>query len=245
MVGYNVMRIVVAFCLLICVGCKTSSSAQVDQAISEIGNLFGNGGKLTTNEVAGGLKEALIQGISTASDDASALDGYLKNNLIRIAFPPEAAKVESRLRQIGLGNEVDKFIVALNRGAERAAKEAKPIFIDAIRQLTIEDAWDILNGGEQSATMYLKNNTSASLEEKFQPIISQALEEVNATRYYGDLVKSYNKIPFVNKVNPDLDKYATDQAIDGLFVLIGQEEVKIRKNPAARTTELMQKVFGN
>ena len=93
--------------------------------------------------------------------------------------------------------------------------------------------------------MYLKNNTSASLEEKFQPIISQALEEVNATRYYGDLVKSYNKIPFVNKVNPDLDKYATDQAIDGLFVLIGQEEVKIRKNPAARTTELMQKVFGN
>jgi hypothetical protein len=236
---------VVMLSLLVIVGCKTSSTAQVDKAVNELGNLLNTGGKLSTDEVAEGLKEALIQGISSASNEASVVDGYLKNNLIRIAFPPDAAKVESRLRQLGLGPEVDKFIVSLNRGAERAAKEAKPIFIDAIRNLTLEDAWGILKGGENSATEYLKKTTSGSLTEKFQPIISDALEEVSATKYYDDLVTSYNKIPFVNKVNPDLDQYATEQAIDGLFVLIAEEEEEIRRDPAARTTRIMQKVFGS
>ncbi|GJM30071.1 MAG: hypothetical protein DHS20C17_27060 [Cyclobacteriaceae bacterium] len=226
-------------------GCKTSSTAQVDKAIKDFGSLLGGNDELTTDDVAKGLKEALMQGIGSASDQASMVDGYLKNNLIRIAFPPDAEKVESRLRQIGLGPEVDKFITSLNRGAEKAAKEAKPIFLEAIRNLTLEDAWGILKGDENSATDYLKRTTSSSLTEKFQPIISDALEEVNATKYYDDLVTSYNKIPFVSKVNPDLDQYATEQAIDGLFVLIAEEEAEIRRNPAARTTRLMQKVFGN
>jgi hypothetical protein len=199
--------------------------------------------QLTTDQVIQGLKQALSQGIINGSAQASAVDGYLKNGLISIAFPPDAKKVESRLRQIGLGAEVDKFIVSLNRGAERAAKEAKPIFLEAIKSMTIEDAWGILRGSEHSATEYLERTTSAQLRGKFQPIIKGALNEVNATKYYEDLVTSYNKIPLVNKVNPELDQYATEQAIKGLFLLIAQEEEKIREDPAARTTDLLRRVF--
>jgi hypothetical protein len=221
------------------------SSAQIGNLIDDFSKRFSGKEELTTNQVIEGLKEALIQGISNGSDQASAIDGYLKNSLIKIAFPPDARKVESRLRQIGLGPEVDKFIVSLNRGAERAAKEAKPIFVEAIRSMSIEDAWGILNGGEHSATQYLKESSYQSLNEKFQPIITDALEEVSATKYYDDLVHSYNKIPFVKKANPDLDQYATEQAIEGLFLLIAEEEAKIRKDPGARATELLNKVFGH
>ena len=230
--------------IVLVAGCKATSQAQVNKVLSDFGKIVNGGGELTTDEVIDGLKEALIQGITNGSDQASAVDGYLSNNLIRIVFPPDAAKVESRLRQIGLGPEVDKFIVSLNRGAERAAKEAKPIFLEAIKNMTIEDAWGILRGGEHSATEYLENSTGVSLREKFQPVIKVALDEVSATKYYEDLVNSYNKIPFVKKVNPELDQYATEQAIQGLFLLIAEEEVKIRKDPAARTTQLLQKVFG-
>ena len=232
--------------VLFAVSCKTSSQAQVDRVLRDFGKvLYGGEDQLTTDQVIAGLKEALSQGISNGSDQASAVDGYLKNQFIRIVFPPDAAKVESRLRQIGLGAEVDKFIVSMNRGAERAAKEAKPIFLQAIKSMTIEDAWGILKGEEDSATKYLQRTTSASLEKKFQPIIAQSLNEVNATRYYTDLVNTYNKIPLVEKVNPDLDQYVTSKAIDGLFVLVAEEEAKIRRDPAARTTALLKKVFGN
>ena len=222
-----------------------NSSAQIGNLIDDFSKRFFGKEELTTNQVIEGLKEALIQGIGNGSDQASEIDGYLKNSLIKIAFPPDARKVESRLRQIGLGPEVDKFIVSLNRGAERAAKEAKPIFVEAIRNMSIEDAWGILNGGEHSATQYLKESSYQSLNEKFQPIITDALEEVSATKYYDDLVHSYNRIPFVKKANPDLDQYATEQAIEGLFLLIAEEEAKIRKNPGARGTELLNKVFGH
>ena len=221
-----------------------SSGAQIGDLINDLSKRLSGNGELTTNQVIAGLKEALIQGISKGSDQASEVDGYLKNSLIKIAFPPDARKVESRLRQIGLGPEVDKFIVSLNRGAERAAKEAKPIFIDAIKNMSVEDAWGILKGGEHSATQYLKQSSYQSLSESFQPIISNALEEVSATKYYDDLVHSYNKIPFVKKMNPDLDQYGTEQAIEGLFLLIAEEEAKIRKDPVARTSELLNKVFG-
>ena len=247
MITQNVLLkpIVGLLIVVLVAGCKATSEAQVNKVLSDFGKIINGGDELTTGEVTDGLKEALIQGITNGSDQASAVDGYLGNNLIRIVFPPDAAKVESRLRQIGLGPEVDKFIVSLNRGAERAAKEAKPIFLEAIKNMTIEDAWGILRGGENSATEYLENTTGASLKAKFQPVIKDALDEVSATRYYKDLVHSYNKIPLVKKVNPELDQYATEQAIQGLFRLIAEEEVKIRKDPAARTTQLLQKVFGS
>ena len=148
------------------------------------------------------------------------------------------------VRQIGLGGEVDKFILTLNRGAEDAAREAKPIFIDAIKSMTIQDAWSILRGEDDAATQYLRRTTGERLAEKFKPVIKASLDKVNATRYYSDIVTTYNRIPLVEKVNPDLDDYATNKAIDGLFVMIAKEEKRIREDPVARTTELLKKVFG-
>lgn len=221
------------------------TAAQINQTIGEVNKTLGDSSApLTTAEVAQGLKEALIKGISKGSDLVSQMDGYFKNPEIKIPFPPEVKKVEDRLRQIGLGNEVDKFVLTLNRGAEDAAREAKPIFIEAIRSMTIEDAWAILRGEEDAATQYLKRTTSGLLKEKFKPVIQNSLNKVNATKYYGDIVTRYNQIPLVQKVNPDLDDYATDKAIEGLFLMIAKEEKNIRENPVARTTELLKKVFG-
>lgn len=219
------------------------TTAQINQAIGDVQKGLGQE-SLTSAEVADGLKEALIKGISSGSDIVSQLDGYFKNPEIKIPFPPEVKKVEDRLRQIGLGGEVDKFVMTLNRGAEDAAKEAKPIFISAIRSMTIQDAWGILRGEDDAATQYLRRTTGEQLAEKFKPVIQQSLNKVNATRYYGDIVNTYNKIPLVEKVNPDLDDYATGKAIDGLFVMIAKEEKRIREDPVARTTEILRKVFG-
>jgi hypothetical protein len=222
------------------------TSAQINQTLGDVNKTLGSSGSkpVTTAEVAEGLEEALIKGISNGADLASQLDGYFKNPEIKIPFPPEVKKVEDKLRQIGLGGEVDKFVMTLNRGAEDAAKEAKPIFITAIRSMTIQDAWSILRGEEDAATQYLKRTTSAQLKEKFKPVIQTSLNKVNATKYYGDIVNRYNQIPLVQKVNPDLDDYATDKAIEGLFIMIAKEEKNIRQNPVARTTELLKRVFG-
>ncbi|MCZ8216884.1 MAG: DUF4197 domain-containing protein, partial [Cyclobacteriaceae bacterium] len=142
-----------------------------------------------------------------------------------------------------LGNDVDRFIMTLNRGAEEAAKEAKPIFMEAIKQMTIEDAWGILKGEDNAATNYLQRTTSTQLKAKFKPVIQTALDKVGAARYYTDLVNTYNKIPFIEKVNPDLNEYATDLAMKGLFMQIAKEEKNIRQDPVARTTDLLKRVF--
>lgn len=201
------------------------------------------GGKLSTEEVASGLKEALTKGVSKGSDEVSKQDGFFKNAAIKIPFPPEIQQVESTLRKMGMDEQVDKFVLSLNRAAEDAAKEAKPIFVSAIKQMTIEDAWSILKGEEDAATQYLNKTTSAQLKEKFKPVIKASLDKVNATKYYKDLITAYNKVPMVKKVSPDLDVYATDKATDGLFVMIAKEEKNIRENPGARTSELLKKVF--
>jgi hypothetical protein len=151
--------------------------------------------------------------------------------------------VETTLRNMGFGAKVDEFILTLNRGAEKAAKESKDIFIETIRAMTIQDALGILKGEDDAATQYLMRTTSQTLFRKFQPIIKRALDEVNATRYYADLVNTYNKVPLVRKANPDLDEYATNKAIEGLFYLIAIEEGKIRKDPLARTSDILKKVF--
>lgn len=235
------MKKIIVFSTLILGAC---TSAQISQTLSTVNQTINGEQPLTADQVGEGLKEALIKGISNGSDVASQLDGYFKNPEIKIPFPPEVKKVEDKLRQLGLGNKVDEFVMTLNRGAEDAAKEAKPIFISAIRQMTIEDAWGILKGEENAATNYLKRTTSAQLKEKFSPVIQSSLDKVSATKYYGDVTNTYNKIPFVEKVNPDLNSYATDKAIEGLFMMIAKEEKNIRQNPVARTTELLKKVFG-
>lgn len=221
------------------------TSAQINQALNDANKMMNGEKPLTTAEVAEGLKEALVNGISKGSDQVSQLDGYFKNPEIKIPFPPDVKKVEDRLRQLGLGGEVDKFVMTLNRGAEDAAKEAKPIFIAAIKQMTIEDAWGILKGDPDAATQYLKRTTSPLLKEKFRPVIQNSLDKVNATKYYGEIITRYNSIPLVQKVNPDLNEYATDLAMQGLFTMIAKEEKNIRENPVARTTELLKRVFGS
>lgn len=228
---------ILVLCLTAC------TTAQINQTIGEVNKAVGGEKPLTTAEVGEGLKEALVNGISKGSDLVSQLDGYFKNPEIKIPFPPDVKRVEDKLRQVGLGDQVDKFVMTLNRGAEDAAKEAKPIFITAIKSMTIQDAWAILRGEENAATEYLKRTTSAQLTAKFKPVIQNSLSKVNATKYYGDLVGTYNKIPFTEKVNPSLDDYATGKAVDGLFVMIAKEEKSIRKDPVARTTELLKKVF--
>ncbi len=206
--------------------------------------LQGGSATPTAAEVADGLREALVKGTSNSSDMLTQVDGYFKNPSIKIPFPPDVKKVEDRLRQVGLGDQVDKFVLTLNRGAEDAAKEAKPIFINAIKQMTIDDAWAILKGQPDAATQFLKRTTSPQLKDKFKPVIQNSLDKVSATKYYGDLITTYNKIPLVEKVNPDLNEYATGKAMDGLFFMIAAEEKKIRDNPLERTTELLKKVFG-
>jgi hypothetical protein len=234
-------RIIFIGVLLIAISC---TSSQINQTMSEVNKAIGSEKPLTTEEVAAGLKEALINGTTNGSNQASALDGYFKNPQIKIPLPPDIQKVETKLRNIGLGKEVDKFILTLNRGAEDAAKEAKPIFINAIKQMTVQDAWGILKGEDNAATEYLKRTTSSQLREKFKPVIANSLDKVEATKYYSNIVTTYNKIPMVEKINPDLNDYATTKAMDGLFFLIAGEEKKIREDPLARTTELLKKVFG-
>lgn len=236
------MRKIQWFLAIVLTSCTT---AQINQAIDGVGKAMGSEKPLTTAEVAEGLKEALVKGISTGSDLVSVTDGYFKNAEIKIPFPPDVKKVEDALRKVGLGNQVDKFVMTLNRGAEDAAKEAKPIFIAAIKSMTIQDAWAILRGEDDAATQYLKRTTSALLKEKFKPVIQNSLNKVNATKYYGEIVTRYNQIPMVEKVNPELDDYATDKAIEGLFVMIAKEEKNIRQDPVARTTELLKRVFGS
>ena len=201
-------------------------------------------GGLSNAEAASGLKEALLQGIGKGADQASQPDGFYLNHRIHIPFPPDAQRVATTLRSIGLGSQVDKFELSLNRGAEDAARSAKPIFVAAIKSLTFSDVWNILTGQQDAATQFLKRTTSTQLVTAFAPIMQKSLDQVGATRYYTQMASSYNQLPLVQKVQPDLNQYATGKAVDGLFTLIAQKEANIRENPVARTTELLRRVFG-
>ncbi len=194
-------------------------------------------------EISGALKQALQIGTAKSSDQLSAVDGYFSNAAVKILFPPEAKKVERTLRGIGLNKLCDNVILSLNRAAEDAAKQAKPIFIDAIQQMSLKDVSGILLGPKDAATQYFKRSTTASLAARFKPVIQASLDKAGATRYYTDAALTYNKLPFVNHINPDIADYATQKAIDGLFIQIALEELNIRQNLAARTTPLLQKVF--
>eukprot|EP01041_Mallomonas_annulata_P024741 gene24741-45594_t len=159
-------------------------------------------------------------------------------------MPEEAKNVEDKLRKIGQGKLVDDAIESMNRAAEDAANGAKSLFVDAIKNMTLQDAMGILKGKDDAATTYLSKSTRAQLFEKFKPVIKASLDNVGATKHWTDLITAYNKIPLVQKINPDLVEYATNKAIDGLFIQIAKEELEIRKNPGARATDLLKKVFG-
>lgn len=208
------------------------------------GGISNNGSTPTNSEIGSGIRQALQIGITDGVKQVSAVNGYFDNPMIRIVFPPAAAKVENTLRDIGLGSLCDKVELSLNRAAENAAKQATPIFLNALKQMTLGDAMNILTGPDTAATAYFKRTTTAQLAQQFRPIISSSLNQVNATKYWSDVTNQYNKIPFVKPVQTDLTAYVTQQAINGLFVVIGQKEKQIREQFSARTTPLLQKVFG-
>lgn len=205
-----------------------------------------NASSFTENEAVQAIKEALNNGILKGVDKVSVVDGFLKNDLIKIPFPENARKVESTLRGIGLGSQVDKMIETINHAAENAAKEAVPIFVSGIKQMTVKDAISIVNNKQpDAATQFLQRTTTEQLVIAFKPSIKTALDKLNATKYWSDIMSQYNRIPFLEKVETDLPDYVTRKAISGLFVMVAQEEAKIRKDPGARTTEMLKKVFGS
>ena len=220
-------------------GCDVQSQAQLGNIIKQL-----PGGNPTTTEIGLGIKQALELGTSRGADLLSAKDGFLGNLAVKIFFPPEAEKVEKTLRSVGLGSLADNVILSINRAAEDAAKEAKPIFLSAIKQMTIADATNILFGEKDAATEYFKRVTTAQLMEKFRPVISNSLSKVGATKYWGDAATQYNKIPLVKPVSTDLSNYVAQKAIEGMFIQVAQQELLIRENFNARTTTLLQKVFG-
>jgi hypothetical protein len=200
---------------------------------------------LTNDEIIRGLKEALNVGSKNASSSASKTDGFFKNSIIKIPFPHEAKKIESTVRSLGMNKQVDDFVLTVNRAAEEAAKEATPIFLSAITSMTITDGLNILKGNDTAATAYLKKTTSTQLHDKFKPVIKNATQKVDVTKYWNPIITAYNKVPMVTRLNPDLEEYITQRALYGLFYLVSQEEIKIRKDPAARVTDILKRVFGN
>lgn len=205
----------------------------------------GKPGVLSNDDIVAGLKEALSVGAQKGAASLSQADGFFANAALKIMLPPEAQKVESTLRKVGLGKQVDEAILSMNRAAEDACKSAAPIFGNAIKQMSFQDALGILKGSDTAATAYLRGKTSTELTNAFRPVITQSLEKVNATKYWNTLISSYNKINFLGrqKINPDLSAYVTEKALGGIFYQVGQEEKNIRKDPVARTSEILKKVF--
>ncbi len=213
---------------------------------SGLGKLIGSkgGANLSSDEIIKGLKEALSVGTEKSTAKLSGLNGFFNDAAIKILMPPEAQKVEKTLRSIGMGKQVDAAILSMNRAAEDAAKSATPIFVNAIKGITISDGLGILKGGDFAATDYLKSKTTASLTEAFRPIIEASVDKVGATKHWNTLFTAYNKVS-TQKVDTDLSAYVTEKALAGLFHGVAQEEQKIRKDPAARVSEVLKKVFAN
>lgn len=201
--------------------------------------------KLTNDEVIKGLKEALSVGTSSSSAIASKTDGFYKNTRLFIPWPEEANEMKAKLIKIGMAKKVNDFEMSLNRAAEEAARKAAPVFVDAITNMSVQDGFAILKGADTAATNYLRKTTYNPLKEKFMPVVKEAIATVKVTSYWTPLATAYNKLPGVKKQNPNLDEYVTNKAINGLMLLISDEEKNIRNNPTARVSDLLKKVFGN
>lgn len=221
---------------------SVQSQININNVINTVNNTLGNG--LSNADITAGLKEALTVGTKNASEKVSKLDGYNKNNLIRIPFPRDARDMKTTLERMGMKTQVASFERQLNRAAEDAAKKAAPIFMAAITSMTINDGLTILKGKDDEATQYLRKTTTTQLSKEFKPIIAASLKKVQITKYWNPLFSTYNKVPLVKKVNPNLEEFVTQKAIEGLFIMVATEEGKIRKDPEARISEILKKVFG-
>ena len=228
--------------LLLVLQLTACTGVNLDQLGSVLGEIAGEGG-LSNAQIGNGLKQALEIGIGKGSDRLSMKDGYFKS-AYKVLLPEEAQKLTNRLQNVpGFGQVENKILELINRGAEDAARSAKPIFVSAIKQMTFQDATQILMGNKDAATNYLDRTTRDQLYQSFRPKIVASLDKVNATKYWKDAVTAYNKIPLVQKMNPELDDYVTQQALKGLFSMVEKEEVNIRTNVSARSTDLLKQVF--
>jgi Protein of unknown function (DUF4197) len=213
--------------------------------INQAAGAAGVGTGISNAEAGSGIKEALAQGIAKSVLQLNTTDGFFKDAIYKVLLPPDAKKIESTLRSLGFNSMVDKAILQINRGAEDAAGYAKPIFVDAIKSMTLNDAIGLIRNGDTSATHFFRDKTTDKLMAAFAPVIKSSLDKVDATKYYSEMVTKYNNLPITfKKVNPDLTGYVTERATNALFNLIAKEEVNIRTNLAARTSDLLRKVFG-
>jgi len=201
---------------------------------------------VTQSEAGNAIKEALAKGVANGIANLNKTDGFFGNEIYKMLLPPDAVKLGNTLRSLGMGAQVDQAILTINRSAEKAVGYAAPIFVDAIKEMSITDALKLIQGGNNAATEYFKGKTTDKLKAAFSPVVKGSLDSTNATKYYGNIVNTYNKLPTtMNKANPDLQDYVTDKAVTALFDQIAKEEANIRANPAARTSDLLKKVFGS
>ncbi len=234
----------------ICIFTSTSLMAQfdfnkaIDKGKEKLGSIS-NSGVLSNEEIGKGLKEALNKGVNAGVATLSANDGFLKSALYKILISEDMKNVVSKLKMVpGFSNIENELIEKMNRGAEKAAVKATPIFTKAITDLSFQDAMNILMGEKNAATQYLNNSTNQALYGEFKPVIASSLSEVGATKYWSDCVNAYNKLPFVKKANPDLNDYVTKEALKGIFGVVAEKELEIRNDPRIRNTEILRKVFG-
>ena len=229
--------------LLLAVTFSLTSCAQVQQTLNQLPQLSSQIPGVGGVDIASGLKEALNKGITVQVSKLTAVDGFYKNEAVKILMPEELQKVDATLRKVGLSSLADEGIKMLNRAAEDAVKEATPIFVSAVKNMSFTDAKNILLGNDSAATSYLQGSTTTALYGKFNPVIKSSFEKVGADVVWTKIINKYNTIPLVKKVNPDLTDYTTTQALSGVFKMIAVEEKEIRNNISARTTPLLKSVF--
>ena len=235
------------FIILLCLPLFIQGQSWKDlkKAAEKVNKELINKNPFSENEAAKALKEILNKGTKKGVSVLSVKDGYFTNPKVKIPFPKNATKVADKLKKLGLQKQVDEVVLSINRAAEDAAISAKPIFVNAIKKMSIKDAIGIVKGEKTAGTDYLNRNTNSALVNAFRPIIKSSLDKVNATKHWLSIMTTYNKIPFVEKVNPELETYVTQKAINGLFFMLAQQEIAIRENPKERTSALLKKVFGN
>lgn len=226
--------------IVLVIAITLTSCAELQKVVNQLPQ---NSGILSQEQIGGGLRQALDNGIQNQVSKLTATDGFYRNELVKIMLPKELKAVDNSLRKIGLGSLADEGIKALNRAAEDAVKTATPIFVDAVKGITFADAKNILLGEQNAATSYLQEKTTQALYSKFNPVIKNSFAKVNADQIWSNLINKYNSIPFVNRVNPDLTDYVTNQALNGVFKMIAVEEKGIRTKIGLRNTDLLRKVF--
>ncbi|MBN9284744.1 MULTISPECIES: DUF4197 domain-containing protein [unclassified Flavobacterium] len=231
-------KIIFLFAFLPFFGC-----AEAQQIFNQLPNKAKTSGILNQTDIAAGLKEALNNGVEKQVVKLTQVDGFYKNEMVKILMPEELQKVDKTLRSIGMGSLADEGIKMMNRAAEDAVKEATPIFVNAVKSMTITDAKNILMGSDNSATTYLQTSTTTALYGKFNPVIKSSFDKVGADKVWSTIITKYNSIPLVKKVNPDLTDYVTNEAMEGVFKMISVEEKNIRTNLNSRTSGLLKKVF--